>query len=415
MLNGRLGAARILAILLHFVVLAGCKSAQKVQETGHNADLVRGAVAGNAALVEQAILAGADPLISDERGRTPLHLASLSGSLEAVKLLLQPKSVVAERRARREGVAILNYLNNTGSANYAWVGVSLPDAIQGIMAENFDFRRLPPEASQKQADRLTGKRSEYSPALLSQIGARTSAAVIITGSYSLDTGNRQVKIHTIVYTPTDQRILTESDVAAPLDAKLFEALSQVGAEIVTRLKEYTSVEFAIRPKNAEQLLISDVSARDKSGLTALSLAASRGDEAIVAELIKAGADYQADLIDAINFGDERAAVSIILKAPDVDFRISGGRTPLIQAAFKGRLSAVRALLARKAKPDLRDLTGFSAQLYAAQEGHAEILRDLIAAGANVNLRTWDGFSSIEAARRKGRAEIVEMLGKAGAK
>lgn len=413
MLTDRLRAATFLAFLLiHF---ASCKTPQKIQETGPNADLKRGATEGNAALIEQAILAGADPLVTDERGRTPLHLATASGNLDAVKVLLQPKSVVAERKARREGVAILNYLNNTGSANYGWVGVSLPDAIQGIMGENFEFKRLPPDASQKQADKLIGKKTEYSTELLSQIGGRTQAAVIISGSYSLDAGKKQVNIHTVVYTPTDNRILTESDVTAPLDAKLFEALNQVGSEIVARLKEYTSVEFAIRPKNAEQLLISDVNARDKGDISSLSLAASNGDGLIVAQLIKAGADYQADMMDAINYGDERAAVSIILAAPDVDFRISGGKTPLIQAAFKGRMSAVRALISRKAKLDLRDISGFTAQLYAAQEGHAAIVRDLIAAGANVNVRTWDGFSALEAARRKGRTEIVEMLGKAGAK
>lgn len=405
-------------LLFWALVLAcvpGCKTAQQVAETGPNADLRRGATEGNPALVEQAIVAGADPLVTDERGRTPLHLATASGNAEAVKVLLQPKSVLAQRRARREGVAILHYLNSTGSANYGWVGVSLPDAIEGIMGENFEFKRLAPEASQRQADKVIGKKTEYSPELLSQIGSRTQAAVIISGSYALDAEKTSVNIRTIVYTPTDNRVLAESEVRAPLDAKLFEALGQVGGEIVARLKEYTSVEFAIRPKNAEQLLISDVNARDKGDISSLSLAASRGDGPIIAQLINAGADYQADLMDAINFGDERAAVGIILAAPDVDFRISGGKTPIIQAAFKGRASAVRALISRKAKLDLRDISGFTAQLYAAQEGHAPIVRDLIAAGANVNVRTWDGFSALEAARRKGRAEIVEMLGKAGAK
>jgi len=406
---------RVICLISVLAFLVNCRSAQKIEETGPNADLKRAASEGNAALIEQAILAGADPLLTDERGRTPLHLATATGKVEAVKVLLQPKSVIAERKARREGVAILNFLNSTGSANYGWIGVSLPDAIQGIMGENFEFKRLSPKATQKQADKAIGRKTEYTPELLHQIGSSAQAAVIISGWYALDANNKQVNIHTFVYTPTDKRLLTESDVSAPLDARLFEALNQVGSEIVSRLKEYTSVEFAIRPKNAEQLLISDINARDKSDLTALSLAASKGYSDIVTQLIRAGADYQADMMDAINFGDERAAVNVIQAAPDVNFRIAGGKTPLIQAAYKGRVSAVRALIARKAQLDLRDIWGFSAQLYAAQEGHSEILRDLIAAGANVNLRTWDSFSSLEAARRKGRTEIVEMLGKAGAK
>ncbi|MBS0619831.1 MAG: ankyrin repeat domain-containing protein, partial [Spirochaetes bacterium] len=123
------------------LLLFSCASAPKKIETGPNADLLRAAAAGNSTLVEQAIMAGGDAQVRDERGRTPLMLAASAGNLETLKILLQPKATVAAKKSRREGVAIIHYLNNTGSKNNTWIGASLPDAIEGLMAENFDFKR----------------------------------------------------------------------------------------------------------------------------------------------------------------------------------------------------------------------------------------------------------------------------------
>lgn len=401
--------------ILLLVLLLACKSAQKNEDKGPNAELLRQSAAGNAAGIDAAILAGGDPLTTDARGRTPLMLAVLSGNSDAVKILLQPKSAVAEKKTRREGVLILNYLNRTGSKNYAWVGASLPDAIQGVMAENFDFKRLPVQPHQRTADAIFARRSELLPELLSEIGNKTKASVIIAGAYELASDQKQINITTVVFTTADNRFLTESTVPGYLDARLFESLSAVGAQIVQNLKQYTSAEFAIRMKNTEQPLISDVNARDRSGNSALYHAAAQGQGELIRLLIAAGADYRADAIEAINFGDEQVAANILSAAPEVDFRIAGARTPLIQAAFKGRESVVRSLIERKAKVDLTDVAGFTALLYAAQEGHAGVVRLLLEAKANPNLRTWDNFSPLEAARRKNRALVAEMLVTAGAK
>lgn len=371
-------------------LLMACSSAQKVTETGPNADLMRAAAEGNPSAIEAAIVAGANTKQRDAQGRTALHLAVISRNADAIKPLLLPNSVVAEKKARREGVVILPFVNSTGSKNYAWIGPSLPDAIQGLMAENFDFKR--------KAD-----------------AEKAKAAVVIEGSYVLEPGGKQALISTTVRTTIDNEILVESRVSAPLDTNIFDALGKVAQEIVNGLKQYTSQEFAIRLKNSEQILISDVNARDRGDLTALSLAGEAKDGAIAEMLIKAGADCGADLIEAINFGNDGAAEVIARYCPDVNYRIAGGKTPLIQAAFKGRNGVTRVLLSRKASPNLQDLSGFTAMNYAAQEGHTEVVRLLLQAQANANIKSWDGLSPLEAARRKNRVEIVEMLGRTGAK
>lgn len=397
------------------LLLFSCASAPKKIETGPNADLLRAAAAGNSTLVEQAIMAGGDAQVRDERGRTPLMLAASAGNLETLKILLQPKATVAAKKSRREGVAIIHYLNNTGSKNNTWIGASLPDAIEGLMAENFDFKRSPADKTQKLANEAIGRATQYSAQLFKQIAEKTKAAVVISGSYALSGDGKHAVITTQVFDPAAAQIIIENETTATLDTNIFDALNQVAAQIVARLKEFATAEFAVRAKNSEQALISDVNARDRGDLTALVLAAEAKNAAAVDYLVKSGADYATDLIEAINFGNEQTALALAAAAPDSNFRIAGGKTALMQSAFKGRVSVVNVLLKHGAKKDLQDLYGFTALFYAAQEGHTTIVRDLLSAGVNPQVRTWDGFTALEAARRKGYAEIVEMLGKAGAK
>ncbi len=407
---------KVLIIIPFFCwLLLSCRSVQVETPTGPNADLWRAAREGNAELLEQALLAGGDPMQRDQNWQTPLHLVVMSGQESAVRILVQLKKDIEARKAKRDGVAILNYLNSTGSRNYAWIGTSLPDAIQGIMNQNYSFRRLEPAQAQRKADAIIGKKTALSPELLSQLADRMDAAIFIGGSYTHDPEKKRVQIYTVVYTAGERKILFEETVPAPVGAELFDALNTVGDNIVHRLREYASGSFAIQPKNADLPRISDVNARNRKGQTPLQLAAGSNASAIMRLLIESGADYQNDLIEAINFGDDAAAVSIVRAAPDVEFRIAAGRTALIQAAFKGRLPVVRALLERKAKTDVRDLYGFTPLLYAAQEGHQEIVRTLLEAKASVNLPSWEGFTPLMAAQRKGHTAVAEMLGRAGAR
>jgi len=375
--------------LLPFIVWA-CSTVQERVQPGPNADLMRAAAEGNASGIEAALLAGADARTIDERSRTALHLAVHSGNLDAVKQLLLPKASVTEKKMRREGVAILPYANSTGSKNYAWISASLPDAIDGLMAENFDFKR---KSAQEKAQ----------------------AAIIISGNYVLEPGGKRAEIQTTVKTAYDNKVLLAYKISAPLDTNIFDALSEVAREIVEGLKKHASNEFAIRLKNSEVLLISDVNARDRGGLTPLFSAADRRESAIAALLIKAGADAQTDLIEAINFGNDPAAETIASLATEVNFRIAGGKTALMQASFKGRTSTVNALLARKANVDDQDIYGFGALMYAAQEGHSEIVKLLLSNKAKANVMSYDNLSILDAARRKGHQSIVEMLVAAGAK
>jgi len=94
---------------------------------------------------------------------------------------------------------------------------------------------------------------------------------------------------------------------------------------------------------------------------------------------------------------------------------SGGDHPLINAAGRGDLSQVKALLAAKADVNDDAGRGITALMVASQNGHREIVQALLAAKANVNIKTRNGDTPLIAATQNGHEEVVQLLKKAGAK
>lgn len=94
---------------------------------------------------------------------------------------------------------------------------------------------------------------------------------------------------------------------------------------------------------------------------------------------------------------------------------SGGDHPLINAAGRGDLSQVKALLTTKVDVNDDAGRGITALLVASQNGHREIVQALLAAKANVNIKTRNGDTPLIAATQNGHEEVVQLLKKAGAR
>lgn len=122
----------------------------------------------------------------------------------------------------------------------------------------------------------------------------------------------------------------------------------------------------------------------------LFAAAKRGDSAVVNALLRSGADV-----------NDRQRTELDQ---------SGASTPLMVAAFYGRLEVVQALLAAKANvnavnSEQRD--GETALGRAVQKGHVEVVRALVAAKADVERCCGDG--ALYYAARAGNLEMVKAL------
>jgi ankyrin repeat protein len=82
---------------------------------------------------------------------------------------------------------------------------------------------------------------------------------------------------------------------------------------------------------------------------------------------------------------------------------------LINAAGKGDLASVRALLDAKADVNAKDTDGGTALTYASQNGHLEVVQALLAKGADVNAKMPNGGTALMIASQGGYREVVQAL------
>jgi len=132
----------------------------------------------------------------------------------------------------------------------------------------------------------------------------------------------------------------------------------------------------------------DVKARDRYGVTPLSIAATNGNARMIEVLLKAGADANTVL--------------------------PGGETVLMTAARTGKLDAIQVLLDHGADANAKEgRRGQTALMWAAAEGHSAVVALLIAKGADFRLRLSTGYTPFLFAAREGHTGVVEKLLKAG--
>jgi uncharacterized protein len=93
-----------------------------------------------------------------------------------------------------------------------------------------------------------------------------------------------------------------------------------------------------------------------------------------------------------------------------------GETALMQAARRGNLATVRALLSKKANPNAKELNGGqTALMWALSQRHATVVQALIEAGADVHAASKTGFTPLMFAAQQGDIATAAILLAAGAK
>lgn len=89
----------------------------------------------------------------------------------------------------------------------------------------------------------------------------------------------------------------------------------------------------------------------------------------------------------------------------VDSRDVAGWTPLVEAAFKGALPIVEALLRAKADPRHKTVAGWTALHEAASRGHAPVCAALLAAKAELNTLNLELKSPLDVAAEKNKVAV----------
>ncbi len=112
----------------------------------------------------------------------------------------------------------------------------------------------------------------------------------------------------------------------------------------------------------------------RNGLTALALAAGRGQAPVVNELVRRGANLAEGrpLYRAARYGHETIVNNLLNAGALPDDIGAKGRTPLMTAASHGHLAVVQALVGRGAKKELKDRKGRTARDLALRWRRLEI-------------------------------------------
>ena len=133
-----------------------------------------------------------------------------------------------------------------------------------------------------------------------------------------------------------------------------------------------------------------------------------------AETTMSSRDLNVGLFNAIRDGDLAGVSHLIAAGADVNARLVGDGTPLIEAARVGRGDIVALLLARGADPNLALRREGNPLIRAAAHGHLDVVRQLVEAGAEVNAFVINDETPLINAARSGRLEVVAYLIEQGA-
>ena len=161
---------------------------------------------------------------------------------------------------------------------------------------------------------------------------------------------------------------------------------------VPRCANFDTEQLRFRPptlgdgRTAVRLLLKhgvNTEAKDKSGATALYMAAHLGDADMVRILASHGASVNA--------------------------RLNGEWMPLHAAAGRGYTGVVQALVENQAEIDAITAQGYTALLIAAATGHIDIVKFLVESGANLEIRDNRGKTALDAAVEQGKQEVVDFL------
>ncbi|RZL64527.1 MAG: hypothetical protein EOP81_08205 [Variovorax sp.] len=143
------------------------------------------------------------------------------------------------------------------------------------------------------------------------------------------------------------------------------------------------------PRVIDALLASpktNVEARNAKDESPLMLAALKGQDDLVAKLLKRDADVN-----------------------------KPGWTPLHYAATGGQLNAIKVLLENHAFIDAQSPNGTTPLMMAAMYGSADAIKLLLNEGADPTMKNEQGLTAIDFAKRANRQEAVDWIGTAAAR
>ncbi len=123
---------------------------------------------------------------------------------------------------------------------------------------------------------------------------------------------------------------------------------------------------------------------------------------------------ESPLVEAAKKGDVASVRALIAKRVDVNEPGRDGSTALLWAAYQGDLAMAQVLIAAGARPNTPNKYGVTPLLQASRTGSAPIIQALLRAGADLTVTQTEGETPLMAASFSGNVDAVRLLLEAGA-
>ncbi len=132
-------------------------------------------------------------------------------------------------------VAIMQFLNESQSANYEWVEKSLPDAINDSMRARFEFVRQDENKVAVAAGKYKHVNGEYVQADADKIARESQSDILIFGNFRLNQTGDKLVLKAIIYNAQGKKVIGIVEDTSSLDSKIFKAIDRMAAGIVERI------------------------------------------------------------------------------------------------------------------------------------------------------------------------------------
>jgi ankyrin repeat protein len=330
-----------------------------------NDDLLKAASAGSREGVQAALNRGARIGVSDQFGRTALHMAAARGDLQTIDLLLSSKAPLGAKDS--EGLTPL---------------LRAAKSLRGAAVE------------------LLLKRGGERQELVSFLSSKDRTGETLFHKAASEGNAECVGVFSSILPDVDMR---DNAGRTPLSL----VIDNAGVEPGDRRRGYIGSARILLEKGA------DPSLPDDKGQTPLWYAA-RHDDGELALLLSEKAVDAAAVAEAYDRGDARIASILTERIKDATAADSMGRTFLHVAAQQGTIGLAEKILAMNVDVNAVDRFSRTPLDIAVNRGDAEMVRLLLTAGANPNRPGERGVTPLELAARRGGTATAELLIDAGA-
>lgn len=237
---------------------------------------------------------------------------------------------------------------------------------------------------------------------LRQLTASPKARLIILGVL---TGNLAIAAGTLSMNHIAQQKGSRKSTEAPIMPK-----GKMGQDLFLAIDHRNTAEVqALLKKGA------DPNSRNGLEFTPLYIASASYQMDVMGDLLKAGADVDAEsnygtpLMFAAATGNIYGANILLAKGANVNATRNDGMTILMMASYSGNPAFVGELLKRNADVNTKDDNGANALMYAARTGNDKAGELLLNAGVDVDGFDNDQMTPLMAAAKAGHTSFAKML------